>query len=532
MVSLQDVSEKLNRPVQFVYFYWRELGSVDVLYKFLESYNPTKFTNFDAFGHKFKDFEDFKNHFIGDYNPSMDIYNSFEDLVLRYVIFDNYGTRRKSVTYNGLTYESISDFASNLDLNATSVSRYLSNGHSPEETVKALSNLSERQDWKKYLELNVYHKGVYFGKAVNLLQKTKIDEETFKDRVARKWSLYEAATVPISERIVYSGIFEGYRYESLKDLAKHLNIKWEALTYHFHQTGEDIEKAVAYVRRLNVQYVENVNKIHYTEGMRSKILYKGRLYNSLADIARLTKVPSRDLESLFLTGVDLDTAILHLRKQMIEKTGIRYNSSVYKDIYEWAKKERYDIDDVKRRKNAGQSDESIIQVLTTVSFSQVSAYDKIFDTVEEAAQYFKVDASELSRKLISRYTLQQMVEELRLAKYSSFTIEGDLFTSIKQASRALGVSQLTLHRELMRGRSLTSLLKALRLRAYTKGKLIPLDRARDFSPKFMIYHGELYTSLDDLAPVVNFSTDQLVKAIDIANSNKMTLDDVIDTPNI
>ena len=150
-------------------------------------------------------------------------------------------TVSKTLVCQGVTYPSVKELADRYQVHPSTVGRRLRDGWSPEQAV----GLVERQK-PEALGVSVTYKGKQYRNLKLLADELGLDAKTFRARLARGYSLEDAASGQMRPRVSAMAAeieFEGVTYRSQDALAKAHATKW-SIVYKRLKRGWTMRQAL------------------------------------------------------------------------------------------------------------------------------------------------------------------------------------------------------------------------------------------------------------------------------------------------
>lgn len=133
----------------------------------------------------------------------------------------------KSVSCGGVTFDSVLELAERFGIHPSTVARRLRDGWSPEAAVGIYATPK-----RKGHGTSVIYKGKQYPHLKALAEELQIDPNTFRARLARGYSLEDAATGRMKPRVSVMAEavdFEGKKYRSKESLAKAHGTTWSVV---------------------------------------------------------------------------------------------------------------------------------------------------------------------------------------------------------------------------------------------------------------------------------------------------------------
>lgn len=537
MIDINDLVLEMRLSKELLYYMYKKHNAVDfdtACEYARKAVYVAEIGVLKAFGKEYATLTSFEEYFK--FSPNYvyarkGLYHTLEELLVSYRKSNTFNT--PFVKYKGVVYSKMGNLIAASGSNYLHVQNAITSGVKVTKDMIDVSNevgstrkLTRVQN--ELFALNVYNDGVYHGTVEEVLQKTNIPYKIFFKRYKElDWDLYQAATVPVSLTVkTYSGVYGGYEYKSLSDLAKKFKIPASRL-YKEVSEHEDVNQAMDYILSHKAEersYTRTSNGRPRSERFKCFDNY----YSSLGDISIRFDVDLDRLKKLYNANVSLEGAVTRLLQDRKMSEQVEFNNKTYSSIYALEDAFNWKHGELKDMVNAGQSHQSVFDMLLSPDNKGYSVYNRHFSNLTEVADFFNYEESLLTDRLEKGYSLQGALEHGRLKRYDGLTIEGYAFYTLDKVAKALGVSKLLLVRELVRGKQPDSLVKILRHKAYKAGKVIPLDRVKGNKSDYLVYRGKKYTSVGEVAKLTGLTEEVILGKMMLAIESKSTLDVVLD----
>lgn len=238
-----------------------------------------------------------------------------------------------SVEYGGKGYSSIREFCDDLGLNYGTVGHLWRSGMSLEDIVEHLSKAST--------SIPVEYKGKKYRSLTQLGKAYNIHVTTLLGRLNRGMSLEEALQQKIM-KVVYGN----RKFRSLREFAEEYNLNYSTVC-NLRCQGLTLDEIV---RR-------SENLKHY----RKSVVYNGRKYKSLAQLAREYGIHEGTLSLRLEKGVTLEDA---LKKPSRPSRVYVYQGKEYKSIAELSRVTKVKTETLTAKLKAGLSVDEAVKAST------------------------------------------------------------------------------------------------------------------------------------------------------------------------
>lgn len=291
--------------------------------------------------------------------------------------------RPKEVTFDGITYPSLSALCREKGVDALTVQRRMDKGATVKE---AIAGIKERVE-----KMAVVYKGVKYNSKTALFKKLGLSESVMARRLQSGMTLEEAIETPIipNHKVL---TYKGKNYYSLAALGRDYGIPMDVM-HHRYESGWTIEKIVETPIR------DIVHDLTVT--------YKGKTYTTteLAKKAGMT----RDLlyERIFTRGLSVEEAVETPVRQnsiSIEFEGVKYES--LKDLAD-----AYNIsaDILRIRHKKGWSIEDAVRTPLAEYSVSIEFEGKTFPSLSELARAYNVNKSTLINRHQKGWSIHECV---------------------------------------------------------------------------------------------------------------------------
>ena len=537
LVDLKDIVAETKISKEYLYFLCKKYGftdfndAVDIATHLLSESNIGEMVIFNK---TFKSFSDITEYYSLNklfIEQSRGLYHGFEELILKFRRADKFSS--PFILSEGVTYLTVERLREKKGVSNNKMATLLPQAVRKNLDILAIGGSIEKaRTFNRHMEdlmvLNVYNDGVYHGTVAEVLEQTKIPYNIFFSRyVKADWDLYQSVTVPVSQnKKTYKGVYKGFAYESLSQLAKHFKIPSTRL-YAMVMETENVDDA------MDILIAQSLGTYHRSSSTRlvgntKKILCFNKYYVSLGDISIHFDVDLDRLKKLVSSNMSVDDAVTKLLNNRKKIEQVTFNNKTYSSIYSLEDTFNWSHTMLKDMVNAGQTHQSVLDMLLSPENKGYSVYGKHFDSLEAVADFFNYEESELETRLSDGHTLQSALEYGRIKRYDGITVEGYHFYTLDKASKALGIKKLLLVRELVRGKNPDTIVRILRTKAYKVNSLIPLDRVKGNKSDYIVYKGKKYTDIEEVVNLTGLTQEVILGKLLLAVENKTTFDAVLE----
>ena len=359
---------------------------------------------------------------------------------------------KKSIVCQGIRYDSVLELARHFGVQPSKIGRRLRAGWSPEESV----GLASRPKRSGHGTAVVF-KGKRYPHLKALADELAIDSKTFRARLARGFTLEEAAVEKIQRRTSGASkaiLFDGIAYESREKLAEAHHTRWSTALKRL---------ARGWTMRQALGLDPEPPRFRNSEGHARETRWK----NSRQSLDGLEPVPDAEGFKLYLIansqngkqyiGLTIGTLEARLkqhfasarrgRKAPLPNAIRKYGEAAFSisllrsDAKSFRELQEQEINEIAARGTIGKGYNSAIGGAVGIT-KPITVEGRRFASRAQAAEHYGVDASVFNLRVTRlKWTPEEaagVVSKGWKAKKIEVTVDGVGYKSIRQAALALG----------------------------------------------------------------------------------------------